>query len=145
MTRTLTRLAARMDRGILPRLLVALAVVGLIAPSAAAYAGPDGAAWFPEHGHIFLSSAAAARPHAHPWDTHPAHAGTASGDSEVPSAGSGLVFTVSDLGTLSAVATVALPAHVLLPAVAWRTHTLEALRIAAFGRIPAPLVPPPQA
>ena len=144
MTRTVARFAMRLDRGFAPRLFALLAVVALVAPSVASFAGPDGLAWLPEHGHIFLSSEAAVRPHSHPWD----HPGTSSAPLGLSLTGrggdTGVIFTTGDLGATDSTAAVALPAFALLLVIAWQTHAVEQIAAMLRGATLPPLVPPPQ-
>jgi len=144
--RLIRRALQRPDRGALPRALAVLALVGLLAPSLARYAGPEAAGWFVGHGHIYESAQAAAQPHSHPWDTHVhTDSGTTAPDdgASTPGPTPGVLFTLDDLGTLGAFGALALPASLLL-AIAWRTQAVEALVAPARGRTLVPLLRPPQ-
>jgi len=144
MTRTVARFAMRLDRGFAPRLFALLAVVALVAPSVASFAGPEGLAWLPEHGHIFLNSEAAARPHSHPWD----HPGASSAPLRLSVAGrggdAGVIFTTGDLGATDSTAAIALPAFALPLVIAWQTHAIDQSVTTLHGTTWPPLVPPPQ-
>ena len=144
MTDALLRLVGRLDRGIAPRVLAVLAVVGLLAPSAMRYVGPDGSAWFPGHGHIFLSGEAALQPHAHPWELPTGSDASSDASSDARAGEDGVLFTIGDLGAASSLASLALPAGVLLLAVGWLTHPIEPRSLHASGWSRPPLVPPPQ-
>ena len=133
-TRTLSRMVNRLDRGRAPRLLALLALAALLAPSVSRYAGAEAPGWFPEHGHVYLDPAAAAHQHSHPWD-HP-------GPEPKPSEATGVVFTLGDLQSAS-VAVLALPAFALLLAIAWRTFVTEAPRVMVRSRFLLPLDCPP--
>ena len=133
----------RLDRGFAPRLCALLAVLALVAPSVASFAGPEGLAWLPEHGHIFLSSEAATHPHTHPWD-HPG-ASRSLGLSVTGRGGdAGVIFTTGDLGATDSTAAAALPTFALLPVIAWQTHAIEHVVAILRGAALSPLVPPPQ-
>ncbi|MDA0301959.1 MAG: hypothetical protein O2822_05475 [Chloroflexi bacterium] len=139
MTSLIAGTALKVARGLLPRVCVALAILGLLAPSVSRFAGPDGPAWFPGHGHIFLSHEAARHGHAHPWDD-PAGA-------SVPphtSVTGGVVFTLGDLDAASALAMVALPAFALLLAVSWQSDTIGVGTGPLRGLRLRPVPPPPQ-
>lgn len=126
---------ARFAHALLPRVCVGFALLGLLAPSAARFAGPDGPAWFPGHGHIFLSQEAA-RHHAHPWDPPGPDAAASTADD--------VVFTLGDLDLASALAMIALPALALLLAIAWRSDAIGPAATALRGMRWGPLPPPPQ-
>jgi hypothetical protein len=130
---------ARIVRRLGPRTVVLLAVFALLAPSLARVAGPDGPAWFPTHGHIFLSAEAATHPHQHPWDhdidSEPKTPVAAPGD---------VLFTFGDLDVASALAMIALPACALLLAVAWCSSVVVVTPGIPRGTLFRPLVPPPQ-
>ncbi len=141
MTRIAMRLARRWDRGRAPRLIVLVVVLGLLTPTVLRTLGPDGAAWLPDHGHIFLINEASMRPHTHPWDTH----APIPTDVTKTTAASGVLFTVGDLDATSSFAALALPVVALAAfAVAWAGDRVEALHLVRVGRRFAPLVPPPQ-
>lgn len=143
MTALIAQSMTRLDRGFAPRLFALLAAVALLAPSLAAFGGPDGLAWLPNHGHLFLSGGAN-HPHSHPWDrggsTPPRFGVTPANGAEAT-----VIFTAGDLGATDSAASVALPAVPLLPAIAWLTHTSEATPLVLRGLVLLPLDPPPQA
>lgn len=129
----------RIGRRLGGRLFVVLAVLALVTPTGLRAAVPDGAGWFPGHGHLVLTAEASTHAHGHPWD----HAAT----SEAPAEGSrtpGVVFTLGDLDAVSPLAMVALPAAGLLLAVVWRSLALTMTAPALVGLRARPLVPPPQ-
>ena len=137
MTALIAQSMTRLDRGFAPRLFA------LLAPSLATFGGPDGLAWLPNHGHLFLGGGAN-HPHSHPWDRggstpHRFGVTTANG------AEATVIFTAGDLGATDSAASVALPAVPLLPAIAWLTHTSEATPLVLRGLVLLPLDPPPQA
>ncbi|MEI7926033.1 MAG: hypothetical protein WCI61_07615, partial [Chloroflexota bacterium] len=105
-------------------------------------AGPDGPAWFPGHGHIFLTAEAASHPHRHPWD---AEAGAAD-DRHAPTADAAadVVFTFGGLDVASALAMIALPAFALMVAISWRSLMIHAAGATFTATAFQPLVPPPQ-
>ncbi len=141
MTRMAARLARRWDRGTTPRLIALVVAIGLLTPTPLRVLGPDGAAWLPDHGHIFLTSEAAARPHSHPWD----HDGVRAPAATTPAGTThGVLFTPGDFDAASSFAALALPVFALACAVAWASDRVEAPRLVLLGRRFAPLAPPPQ-
>ena len=128
------RLAGRWDRDTPPRLTVLLVVLGLLTPTILRVLGPDGAAWLPDHGHIFLTSEASGHAHSHPWDEHPPASASVAGADAVPD----VLFTVGDLDGANSFAVLALP----VVAGAWTGDRVEAPPPLAAGRRLAPLVPP---
>ncbi len=141
MMRMAVRLAGRWDRDTPPRLTVLLVVLGLLTPTILRVLGPDGAAWLPDHGHIFLTSEAARHVHSHPWDEHPPASASVAGADAVPD----VLFTVGDLDGANSFAVLALPVVALAAfAVAWAGDRVEAPPPLAAGRRLAPLAPPPQ-
>lgn len=133
----IARDVARIARGLLPGVCLTLAVLGMLAPSALRFAGPDGPAWLPGHGHIFLSQEAARHDHAHPWD-RPGPDGAPAGTTD------DVVFTLGDLDLASALAMIALPALALLLAIAWRFDAIGPGVSPVRGMRWGPLPPPPQ-
>jgi hypothetical protein len=133
----IAREVAKIARGLIPGVCLTLAVLGMLAPSAARFAGPDGPAWFPGHGHIFLSHEAARHDHAHPWD-HPAP------DAARAATADDVIFTLGDLDLASALAMIALPALALLLAIVWRSDVIGPGVTPVRGMRWGPLPPPPQ-
>ena len=141
MTLMAVRLTGRWDRGTAPRLIVLLVVLGLLTPTILRVLGPDGAAWLPDHGHIFLTSEASRHAHSHPWDEQPPASASVVGADAVPD----VLFTAGDLDAASSFAVLALPVVALAAfAVAWAGDRVEAPPPLAAGRRLGPLVPPPQ-
>lgn len=139
MTSRMAASTLRIGRRLGRRLLVVLAVLALVTPTALRVVAPDGAGWLAGHGHLFLTTEAATHAHTHPWDD------PAASDTPVESAPTpGVVFTLGDLDAASSLAMVALPSMLGVLAVAWLGGVIGTPVVAPAGVRARPLVPPPQ-
>ncbi len=142
--RRLLRSMMRPGRGPTARVCALLAAVALLTPSIAAFSGPDGLGWLPDHGHVFLDASAAAHPHTHPWDERGTPAPRFEGGASLPGGAAPVIFTAGERGATDAAGSVTLPAVSPLPAVAWLTRAVEMTPAVLSGLVLPPLDPPPQ-
>lgn len=131
-----------------PRVAAWLALLALAMPLLLRLAGPDGLAWFADHGHVFLTAEAAAHPHHHPWDTTEgaSSASTERAPGVVSTAPADVLFTPGESGVATALGLLVLPAFALLAVtIAWRAHPVLPFVEVPTARRLRPIVPPPQA